>query len=531
MPKFLVIILVLFIFLGCSQKKEKTPPSSELRISFKYNPLTVDPKKNSDPLSCSLINMLFEGLVKLEPSGEYSLALAKSIQISKNKTRYTFHLKDSYWSDGSEITALDFVDSWKQILSPDFNSINAYFLYPIKNAKAAKKGLVSVNEIGVFAKDKKTLVIKLEHPNPSFLKMLAFTTYFPTKSMDEFNENEKTNLPFSGPFVIEQWKTNDYIILKKNHLFWNACKVKLDRIHISIIPDENTSLKLLQTQKLDWIGSFFSPIPQDAIASSLKQSNCKSKDTAGTSMCFFNTNTYPFNNVNIRKAFAYSIDRDEIAEHICQIPVKKAYRITPGILQGSQNGCFIPKDSGSIAKELLEKGLKELCITKDELPKLVFTFYNSDLEKTLASALQNQWLKTLGIKVSLEMLDVKIFLDKLHKKNYQFCLMSIIAQYFDQMNFLERFTENGSNKNFTGWEHKEFKRLLDLSSECLIDSQRTTLLEKAERLLMDEMPVAPIYHHNLTYIQSSKITGVEISPLGTIDFRYCYLIDLKETPK
>lgn len=304
MPKFLVIILILFNFLGCSQKKEKAPPSSELRISFKYNPLTVDPKKNSDPLSCSLINMLFEGLVKLEPSGEYSLALAKSIQISKNKTRYTFHLKDSYWSDGSEITALDFVDSWKQILSPDFNSINAYFLYPIKNAKAAKKGLVSVNEIGVFAKDKKTLVIKLEHPNPSFLKMLAFTTYFPTKSIEKFNENQKTNLSFSGPFVIEHWKPNDYIILKKNPLFWNANKVKLDRIHISIIPDENTSLELLQTEKLDWIGSFFSPIPQDAIASSLKKSNCKSKDTAGTSMCFFNTNTYPFNNGNIRKAFA-----------------------------------------------------------------------------------------------------------------------------------------------------------------------------------------------------------------------------------
>ena len=519
------VCFFLILLFGCQNSAPLTFPRKEtLRLSFKYNPITIDPRKNSDPLSCNLINMLFEGLVHLEPDGSCSCALASSIKISKKKTRYTFHLKETFWSDGSPITAYDFEASWKKILHPDFSSINAYFLYPIKNAKAAKMGLVSLEEVGVYALDAKTLSIKLEHPNPHFLKMLAFVTYFPvSKHQSELTNKEWSSKGvFSGAFVLKEWKNDDYMVLEKNPYFWNASEVNLKHIIIHILPDENTALKLHEMNEIDWIGSFFSPVPDDVLEALTKSNKDFSSDYAGTSACFFNMNSYPFDNINIRKAFAYAIEKDLSVRYVCLVPEAKAYGIIPPLLKNRCNNKFLPDGSRELALHYFKKGLEELGITQEEFPKLVFTYFHSDLEKAIASTLQEMWKKTLGIHVFLEQLDVKIFLDKLYKRNFQFCLMSIIAQYFDRMNFLERFVEADGIKNYSGWENPSYKYLIALSYHENRPAKREFYLNQAEGLLLQEMPCIPLYHHSFCYMKNPNLENIKISPIGNVDFRYVH---------
>lgn len=523
MMHFFSIICVFLLCLCCHNpsKEVERVKKDQLQLSFKYNPITTDPRKNSDPISCTLITMLYEGLTHLEPDGSISLGLAKSIDISKNNTKYTFHLKDAYWSNGKPITAYDFEYSWKKILNPNFNCANAYFLYPIEYAKSAKLGMTSPDRIGIYVEDEKTFTVRLEHPNPYFLKMLAFVTYFPVcRDMDDQNTSQEA---FSGPFILQEWHQDNFLVLKKNPFFWDAANVHLDGIRISIISDENTSFKLYESNEIDCVGSFFSPIPLEELPLIAKSHPTTTTEYAGTTMCFFNVNCFPFDNINIRKAFSYAIKKQEIIDNICQNHEMPAYGIIPPILKDSRYTKFIPDSSKELARHHFELGLKECGIVASQFPKLTFSAFSSTLEKTIAIALQQQWKETLGVDVLVECLDVKIFLDKLYKRNYQFALMSILAQYFDPMNFLERFISSEGSKNFCSWEHTLYKQLLDSSSDTISNEERLDILEKAEDLLMSEAPVAPIYHHTITHAKHQGIDGIKITPIGLIDFRKIFL--------
>lgn len=519
MKNWYCYVLIIWMCISCqSNQNQPVSTAQHLHISLRYDPLTIDPRKNSDPVSCSLISMLYEGLTHLEPDGTVSLGLAESIDISKNHTKYTIRLKDALWSNGTPITAYDIAYSWKKILHPQFNSINAYFLYPILNAKAAKLGTLPIDEVGIYIEDAKTLTLKLEHPNAYFLKMLAFTTYFPvSKDYDDMSSDSPHQPLFSGPFILEKWNHNNDLLLKKNPLFWNASAVKLEEIHINIIPDEYTALQLYQLGQLDWLSNFNElTTPSDAQES-------YTIDCPGTALCFFNVHCFPFTNINIRKAFSYAIEKQSIVEHICQGREQPAYGIIPPMLKNQRQTKFIPDGSKELARHHFELGLKETGLSASEFPSLIFSVYTSFLEKTIALALQQQWKEVLGVSVSIEIVDLKIFLDKLYKRNYQFALMSILAQYFDPMNFLERFLSPDGAKNFCSWENAHFKHLVEISSETLSQEDRLSVLEQAESILMSEAPVAPIYYHTLTYLKGKHVKDIQLSPIGIVDFRYAYL--------
>lgn len=521
---------IAWVCIGCTPIEKKTMPLRQnLRLSFQYDPMTVDPRKNSDPVSCSLMTMLYEGLTSLESDGSVSLALAESVEISKNATKYTFRLKDALWSNGEPITAYDFEYSWKTLLSPQFNSVNAYFLYPIVNAKAAKMGLSPLDDIGVYAEDVKTLTVRLEQPNTCFLKMLAFTTCFPISQQVENNPTMAERLPFhtvfNGPFVLEEWHHNNVLILKKNPFFWNAAQVRLEQIEISIISDEHTAWQLYQTGELDVIGGAASPIPHSLLATSSPSSNFYTVDYAGTTMCFFNIHCFPFTNMNIRKAFSYAIEKESIVKHLCQGNELQAYGLIPPMLKAGRQVKFIPNGSTALARHHFELGLKETGLSRATFPSLTFSVYSNSLQKTLALALQQQWNATLGIHVGLETVEIKVFLDKLYKKNYQFALMSVLAQYFDPMNFLERFVSPTGAKNYCAWENSEFTHLVSIAPETASEEERLHLLERAEAVLMSEAPIAPIYHHTLVYAKQNHVEGLKTSPIGRLDFSYTYLKD------
>lgn len=516
------IICFLLLFAGCGKTSKKNfQERHQLNLAFKYNPLTIDPRKNSDPLSCSLINMLFEGLVHEEPDGSLTMGLAESYEIEKNGTKYIFHLKNAKWSNGIPITAYDFEYSWKKILDPSFTSINAYFLYPIKNAQLAKKGVVPLEEVGIKAEDDFTLVVKLEQPASHFLKRLAFPTFFPI-----WHKQDAEKVPghpfgvFSGPFVLEEWQSNHFLTLKKNPYFWDQQNTKLSTIQISVVPDEITAFRLFEQKEIDWLGSFFSPIPLDMFASIKKLPSAFSTDIAATTLCFFNVNCYPFNNLNIRKAFCYALNKKEIVEHFAEGGEKIAYGLIPPILKEHSNSRLMAEGSKELAKHYFHLGLKELGITEEQFPLLTFTYMNTEQFKELSQIFQETWQEVLGVQIAIESLETKILIDKMQKKNFQFSLLSIIAQYPDAYNFLERFADQASPKNFTGWYNEDFKKLLEYSNEASSLEARENLLEKAESILMMETPIIPIFYQTRWYMKNDFLSSVQTCTTGRVDFRY-----------
>lgn len=511
------LLFLSFLLFSCEKRELPKKNRSEIHINFTSSPQSTDPRKNTDPFTCTLNFMLYEGLTHLEENGEITLGIAEKVEISEDKTTYVFHLKNSYWSDGNPLTAYDFERSWKSALSPDFPSKSAELFFPIKNAEEVKKGNREVDSLGVKALNEKTLQVILALPTPYFLELTSYCTYFPIAA------NQQNQLVSNGPFKLHYWKHDDEIIVRKNPYFWNVDQIAIDSIIINIIHDEKTALYLFEKNQLDWLGGAISTLPLDAIPSLKKSNRLKQRPIAGSTFCVFNTNRFPFTNVNIRKAFSYSIDRESITENIIQMGDIATTALIPPLFKKGISTLFFKDNNISLARKHFELGLKELGITKEEFPSLIYNSFNSELHSKISLALQNQWHNALGIHVELEQLEFGVHLQKLQTRNFSFAQMSWIAQFHDQMNFLGRFFEKDSFRNYSGWENGEYSLLLTKSSSLSKSEEREDLLLQAESLLMDEMPIAPISHFHAVYLEKPYIKNVTISPLGDVQFRNAYL--------
>jgi len=242
---------------------------------------------------------------------------------------------------------------------------------------------------------------------------------------------------------------------------------------------------------------------------------------AGTTFCLFNLHRFPFNNLNIRKAFAYAIDREALVHHITQTPDEVATGLIPPALKRSEQSTFLPIDQRHTAFSYLEKGLKELGIKKEELPQVTYHYFQSDIQKNLALALQSQWQDILGIHVQLSCSQIQDHFHLLFKRHFQFAQLSWIAQYLDPMNFLERLTASYSRRNYSGWNKPQFDDLLEHSHHTL-GKIRRELLNQAEKVVLEDLPLVPFYHYQLVYLQNPQLKEVDISPLGNIQFRHAY---------
>ncbi len=475
------------------------------------DPATLDPRRGGDLSSSMLHFLLYDGLTRMNPNGKAELSLAKELIISEDRKSYLFHLKDVVWSDGSPITAWDFENSWKNILSPSFPSLNAHLLYPIKNAILAKTGAVPLSEVAIYAKDAKTLLIELENPTPYFLELISFCVFFPIKSKsDQFVEK---GMVTSGPFFVKSWKYNNEMVLMKNNHYHRKEEIFLDSIHISMIDNEMTALQMFEKEQIDLLGQ----IPTDAIPDLLKKGLVQIRPTAATTFCVFNTSQPPFSNKKIRKAFSFAINRNEIIFHITQLDEKEALGMIPPILKGRESKYFKDADI-EYAKQLFAEGLKELGMLKKDFPEIHYLYSNSEKYRKIAQAIQYQWKKALDIDIKLEKMDHKILIDRLAKRDFFLAQTHWVAQYNDPMNIFERFKYKTNVKNYPHWENQTYIDLLNRSFFAADKNERQDILEEAEKIFIEEMPIAPIFHWNSAFIAKPYLKNVDFAPLGNCFF-------------
>jgi len=520
LPKVCGLLLCLLgLFAGC-QKKDSFPKQEQvLRLNIPSDPETLDPRKGGDRTSSIFHCILFDGLMRLDDEGNAVQSLAEKVDISKDRTVYTFTIRDSSWSDGSPVTAWDFEKSWKDVLDPNFPAKNAHLLYPIKNAEGAKTGISSLSEVGIRSLNAKTLEVTLERPTPYFLDLVAFCVLYPVNvEVDHSRPNWEyevgSKFVSNGPFRLKEWKRNNTIVLEKNPHYYRADQVILDEVHFSMVNSEMTAFNLFEKGELDILGNPLIPLPSDAIPQLMQERKLQVYPTGATTFCVFNVNQPPFDNANIRKAFSYAIERKEIVSNITQLGEEAALGAVPPVLKKYENTAFYEDGNWTAARTHFAKGLKEMRITKEQFPTLTFYYHTAELQHKVAQALQEQWKSCLGVKVNLVNLEKKVLVHNLNLGNYSFALHLWIAQYKDPMNLLERFKFPENVKNYSNWKSPQYAQLLTESSEAITNKERYALLQQAESLLMDAMPIAPIYHWNAAFITQPHVKSYGMGSLG-----------------
>ena len=521
----IVNLILLAIGCGCQPSSPKKASAQTLRINIQDEPDALDPRKVRSLSGQALVRMLFDGLTRVNKEEKAELALAANVVISSDLTKYTFELKQSVWSNGDPVTASDFVYAWKKLLSPDFPSDLSSFLYIIKNAKSAKEGKVSGDEIGVRAIDAKTLEVELENPTPYFLDLVASPAFFPVnQKVDEANpswaHNAETHVG-NGPFQLKEWKHQDQLTLIKNQRYWDAAVVRIATLQLQML-QEGTELKCFEKDELDWAGSPLSTLPLDALKSLRKENKLNTKELLGTYFFRVNTEAAPFNHPSIRKAFALAIDRSAIVDHVTQGNQIPATGLVPLSLKLQKEAYFKDGDLAE-ARRLFEEALTAQGLTKETLPEVSLLYRTAERNHLIAQAVQQQWFEAFGVRIKLQSVEGKVYFDKISKQDYQLSAGSWIADFGDPINFLEVFKYKGSGTNNTLWENPKYTELLDQSSHVADAKERTQLLAQSEQVLIDEMPIIPVFYYTMLYVNQPYVKDVVLSSMGQIDFKWAYI--------
>ncbi len=526
MNRWICSTIALSLCLCACGKKENgyRPKTQELRLNLHAEPPTLDPRRATDTVSIAVIKLCFEGLTRIDPTGQPIPAAAEKIEISNDFKRYTFTLREAKWSDGEPVTAYDFEKTWKQILNPAFPCEFAIDLYIIKNAQAAKMQRCPADEVGVKALDEKTLQVDLNHPVPYFLSALSTHAFFavPSHITSRFSNWTQDHYVGNGIFFMEEWKHHDRIVLEKNPYYWDKDNTKLERVLYAIVEDETTELTMFENGELDWAGCPHSNLPTEALSTLEKKGTLNQFDIAGTYYYIFNTKEFPFNNVNIRKAFALAINRQAIVTNVTQMDQKPAMGLVPPTMWKNVEPHFRDNDLDE-AKKCFALGLEELGLKAHQFPRVTLTYNTAVGHHKIAQAIQEQWNQAFGIRVKLENKEWKVFLDELRHHKFQIARMGGLANINDPSTFLEFYRYLSSSNNHSQWTNPDYSELLEEADQTADPDKRTALLKEAEKLLIDEMPIAPIYFYRGVYVKKPYVKGVYLSELNDLDLKWAYL--------
>ncbi len=520
MRSFMFLFLLSLVF-GCSSA---TSPQKKnvARINLHEEPNSLDPRKARSLNSLNVVRALFEGLTRIGPNEKAELALAERVRFSDDFKRCTVYLRNAQWSNHAPVTAHDFVYTWKKLLDPQFLSDMASYLYVIKNARAVKEGKLSVDELGVKALDQKTLELEMEYPTPYLLELLTLPPFFAVNAqIDQSNPHWAENpssFVSNGPFVLDAWKHEDHILVAKNASYWDAQAVQLDTVELVMVPEE-TELKMFEQKELDWAGSPLSIISLEAIQALKKKGTLKAKEMLGTAFIRVNTECPPLHHPAIRKALSFSIHRREIVDHVLQGNQLPATGLVPPCFR-LQHHAYFSDGADQEARHLFTEGLTALKLPRESFPELKLTYAANERNHLIAQAVQQQWRKALDVEIKLEAVESKIFFERISRQDFQLAIGSWIADFNDPINFLDVFRYKTGRLNNTHWENAQYAELLQLSETEGDAVKRFDLLARSEKILIEEMPILPIFHFAMLYVQQPHLKDVVLSSLGSIDLKW-----------
>ena len=524
---FLLILLV-----SCGENISPVDSGLENQILHLGNgsePQGLDPHIVTGVPEHHILIALCEGLTSSNPMGGMPLpGMAESWNISEDGRTYTFNInKDAKWSNGDPVTAVDFVWSWKRVLTPSLGSQYTDMLYYVEGAKDFYNGIIDdFDNVGVKAINETTLEVVLENPTPFFLGLLSHYSTWPVHKgtvlahgkIDDRNGEwtRPGNFVCNGPMQLKTWELNNKIVVEKNPHYWDAETVKLNEIYYYPVTNIMTEDRMFRAGQ---IHSTYT-VPSQKCPVYIEEGNSTLKIDPFMGTYFYRTNTlHPIlKDVKIRKALAFSINRQQIVDKVSQCGQTPAYSFTPPGANGYDPQTVIPYNI-ELAKELLaEAGYPN----GEGFPVLEILFNTSEDHRKIALAVQQMWQANLGITVELVNQDWKVYLSRERSGDFQISRAGWIGDYEDPNTFLDTLMP-GRGNNKTGWANSEYEKLVKLANQTQDSDERYKLFQQAESILIDEMPIIPIYTYVRQYQLSNDVKGWYPNYLDHHHPKYIYL--------
>ncbi|HZR41069.1 MAG TPA: peptide ABC transporter substrate-binding protein [Ktedonobacteraceae bacterium] len=501
---------------GTTTSSGKTPlPAAKQILTFPNvgttDLTTLDPALGLDQNSAVVARMLYTGLVKTDQN-LHILPDQATWQISSDNKVYTFTLKPNItFSDGSPVTAQTYVDSWMRALSPSLASPVALdFERPIVGAVDVSNGKAQTLA-GVKALDAHTLQVTLTQPTPYFLSMLTNPFFSPLNSQlialygqKDWSWHVAKNPVGTGPLMVKEWLHNVKMILVPNpHYYGN--KTRLTEVDMFFINDPLIAFKTYRAGQYDFVWGM---APSD-MAAAKGLSGFLSVSLLQTDALFFDTTSPPFDNVAVRQAFAYAIDKQTLAHKVLADSAFAAPTILPPGMPGYQ-----PNDQGLAYDQTKAKSLLSTVYPDvTTFPPVTFSYPTALISLGEARALRNMWQTTLGIPVDLHPIELGAYNQEVSNHQIQFGFTQWSADFPDPYDCLALNLVSTADDNTAQWHSSTFDQAIN-QAETLTGNARLALYDKAEQTAINDVAWLPLDHQAITAVISSWVHGVTLNGNG-----------------
>lgn len=531
--KLLFIVLFSFAIAACTGGETNVSSGNRDGILHYGNgsePQGLDPHVVTGVPENKLIRALFEGLAVKNPyTLEPEPGVAKSWEFSEDGRIITFHINPAArWSNGDPMSAHDYVWSWRRALNPVMGNLYAYMLFPVKNAEAYATGkLEDVSELGVKALDDLTLQVTLTEPTPYFIQLMdhysTFAVHRPTlekfgKATDRFTKWTRVeNIVSNGAFKLTEWLLNRRISMAKSETYWDAQNVSLNGV--VFYPTENivSEERMFRAGQLHYTQSI--PLEKIPVYETMENSPYVQAPYLGTYFYLINTNVPPVDDVRVRRALSMAVDREKLSATVMQKSVYPAYSITPPGTLGYQPPKLFSYDVDKAKQLLADAGYPN----GEGWPGLEIAYNTSESHRKVAVALQQMWKNSLNIDITIANQEWKVYLDSVSQMNFQVARRGWIGDYVDPNNFLDLYLSAGGNNN-TGYADPRFDELISkLAPQAKTKEERFARFYEAETMLMEEMPIIPVYTYTSKHLVHPSVKGLPSNLMDSLNLKYVSL--------
>jgi len=485
--------LCLLVVTGCLKREPAVQSGNREQVLHRgtgYEVGDLDPQLATNIAEADICSALFEGLVAEDPVDLHPVpGVAERWEVSPDRLTYTFHLRgDARWSNGTAVTARDFVDAWRRILTPSFGAGNADLLYVVQGAEAYHKGITKdFTQVGVSATDARTLRVTLENPAPYFLSLLSHPAWAPVplaviaaSGAPDDRGNAWTrpgHLVGNGPFTLKSWEPNKRIIVEKAPTYWDAEHVRLNAIHFYPIDSVDAEERAFRAGQLHV--TYVLPFGKiDAYRRDAPQF-LRVDPYLNTYFFRLNVRRPPFGDERVRRALALAVDREAIVNKILHGGQQAATAMTPPGLPGYLPPPGAPADFAAARRLLAEAGFPE----GKGLPVIELLYNTSENHRVLAEAVQEMWRRELGLEVRLVNEEFKVVLTERRAGRYQILLSDWVGDYPDPATFLDLWRSDSGN-NHTGWSSPDYDARLFAAARTVDPADRARHLRGAEALVL-----------------------------------------------
>jgi ABC-type oligopeptide transport system substrate-binding subunit len=513
------LLLTCCVIVSCSTEEASPGAGSVLHRGLSSDPESLDPHKARSVQAGEVLRDIGEGLLGYSAGGELVPGNAESWRVSDDGLTYTFRIRDNArWSNGEAVTAAHFASSLRRLVNPDTAAFYAQMLGDIANAKDIIAGKKAPAELGVEAVDERTLVIRLEQPTPYLLSLLTYPATFPVHpgSLREHGDAfaRPGTLLTNGAYKLEGWEPGSVVELSRNEHYWNSEATTIDAVRHHVITQEMTELNRYRAGEIHITGS----VPPDSFEQVQKELSDELHVSPYLAVYYygFNLTKAPFKgSPQIRQALSMAIDRDVLVTNITGRGEAAAYSwVPPGVDNYEPRRFSYAALTQDERNALASRLLREAGYGPDNPLRIELRYNTSDTQQRIALAVQAMWRDVLGVETTLINEEFQVLLANMRERQVtQVFRSSWIGDYNDAHTFLS-IMEAGNPSNMPGYENEEYDSLMRRAAGQVDPQRRRLFLEEAERVLLADHPVIPLYFYVSKHLVSPVVIGWEDNVLN-----------------